>query len=176
MRSHLLANGSTLAAERGVPGYTAAPVDSPVVSLKRRSEIVENLESDLRKAAGEDESSSESSSDNEIKMKSPSHKLYKRFCETSTIHGVQDYFKAKSTAAKLIWLVCIIVAFGAAMFLCAQILIMYNESPLFISYHVKAHLNGDETNHPVKDPNRLPDMVICPFNRFNYSFFKVNKP
>lgn len=85
-----------------------------------------------------------------------------QFCQTSTLHGLGDWYRAETTQVKIFWTIFFLGAFGAAVYGCYAILEQYLEAPVVVSYFV-TQPEGTLT---------IPDVVICPFNRFDKSFFE----
>lgn len=90
---------------------------------------------------------------------------FREFCESSTLHGVLDCYKAESPVAKLLWISVFCGALTCAIYGCSEIIHQYRKSPVVISYIV--HREDDRTK-------QLPNVIICPFGRFNSSFFRLN--
>lgn len=84
------------------------------------------------------------------------------FCQRSTLHGLSDLCRAENWWLRGFWLVTFVGACAAAIYGCYHIMEQYMESPVVVSYFVQ--------ESDLKFP--LPDLVICPFNRFNAEFLK----
>lgn len=84
------------------------------------------------------------------------------FCQTSTLHGVGDWYRADTAHVKLFWTICFLGALGAAVYGCYAILEQYLQAPVVVSYFVRQP----------NDSLRIPDVIICPFNRFDKTFFE----
>lgn len=87
-----------------------------------------------------------------------SNALYRRI----TIHGLGDLYRAKNSHLRWFWVVTFFGALAAAVYGCYHIVEQYIEAPVVVSYFVQEF----ESSFP------LPDLVICPFNRFNAEFLK----
>lgn len=78
------------------------------------------------------------------------------FYERVKLHGLYDVYVTKSRPLKAFWAVAFFAAIVAAIYGCTAIVIEYVKSPIVVTYLVQ-------------EPNfmRLPDLVICPFNRLD---------
>lgn len=90
----------------------------------------------------------------------------KEFCDSSTLHGVSGCYNATTVTGRLFWLSAFCGALVLAIYGCYEIVRQYQDSPVVISYIVHRE---DETT------KQLPNIVICPFNRFNITFFRENQ-
>ncbi len=86
-------------------------------------------------------------------------KLQDDFIEYSTLHGINDLYRAKGCPLKVIWSVIFVTALGAAFYGCFAIVNAYVRSPVVVSYFVY----GNESL-------KLPDIIVCPLNRFNKTY------
>uniref|UniRef100_A0A914XR84 Uncharacterized protein n=1 Tax=Plectus sambesii TaxID=2011161 RepID=A0A914XR84_9BILA len=84
-----------------------------------------------------------------------------RFYEYSTFHGVRDLFHSKSSLMSSLWLFTLIAAVLCSVYGCAAIIMEYVQRPVVVSY-IQESVNKLS----------LPDVVVCPFNRFNHSFLE----
>uniref|UniRef100_A0A0N5ATV6 Amiloride-sensitive sodium channel n=1 Tax=Syphacia muris TaxID=451379 RepID=A0A0N5ATV6_9BILA len=87
----------------------------------------------------------------------------KHFQETTTFHGVRDFFVAQSWGLKMLWLITVIVAVIFAAHGSYSIFSEYSARPVVVSYFVQ-----DAGSLP------LPDILICPFNRYNRTFLEMH--
>ncbi|KAL3081310.1 hypothetical protein niasHT_039787 [Heterodera trifolii] len=78
--------------------------------------------------------------------------------QNTTFHGIRDTVQT-SGHLRLLWLAIVILATFAALVGCALIVWEYNTRPLVVTYGIKEDVSLT-----------LPDIVVCPFNRFNRSF------
>ncbi|MCP3665521.1 MAG: amiloride-sensitive sodium channel family protein, partial [Gammaproteobacteria bacterium] len=82
-----------------------------------------------------------------------------QFFSITTMHGLSDVYRANGFIRKLTWLLIFVAALLAAVYGCYAIVAEYVQGPVVVSYMVSDNKSLV-----------LPDIVICPFNRFNQSF------
>ncbi|KFD69172.1 hypothetical protein M514_02952, partial [Trichuris suis] len=87
---------------------------------------------------------------------------FKKFCEGSTLHGLSDWSEAGKWPLKTFWSLTLLLALCAAGYGCYSIVEQYIENPIVVGYFV----------HESVHEARLPDVVICPLNRFDRRFLK----
>ncbi|GMR60812.1 hypothetical protein PMAYCL1PPCAC_31007, partial [Pristionchus mayeri] len=83
------------------------------------------------------------------------------FKENSTIHGFRDLFVSPSRDLKIIWIILLIIACVLTVHGCSQVLTEFMDKKVVVSYFVHGN-----------DSLEVPDIVICPLNRFNRSYFE----
>uniref|UniRef100_A0A915DCS5 Uncharacterized protein n=1 Tax=Ditylenchus dipsaci TaxID=166011 RepID=A0A915DCS5_9BILA len=81
------------------------------------------------------------------------------FPERTTFHGVRDCFHARHGCPRFTWIFIIVVATLAALQGCFMIVREFIARPVVVSYFIQ-----EASRLP------LPDIVICPFNRFNRTY------
>uniref|UniRef100_A0AC34GMQ5 Uncharacterized protein n=1 Tax=Panagrolaimus sp. ES5 TaxID=591445 RepID=A0AC34GMQ5_9BILA len=85
---------------------------------------------------------------------------FELFKEHSTFHGVKDLSKANLPSTKCLWILILCVSIFFSIQGCYMIISEYLQRPVVVSYFVaEAHQNLE-----------LPDIIICPFNRFNRTY------
>lgn len=84
------------------------------------------------------------------------------FCQRSTFHGLADVYRAPNKGLRVFWFTTFLGALAASIYGCYAILHQYMESPVVASYFIQ------------EAPARfaLPDLIVCPFNRFNAKFLR----
>lgn len=88
------------------------------------------------------------------------NKCHVPFQEYSTFHGIRDFSNSSAIYLKIIWIVVIFLAVLFAVNGCYQIISQFIEHPVVVSYFIEDA--GQNLT--------LPDVIICPFNRFNKTF------
>ncbi|CAB3399265.1 unnamed protein product [Caenorhabditis bovis] len=83
--------------------------------------------------------------------------------ETSTLHGLRDVLLSSSSHLKSVWVMIVVMAIFLTLHGCYQILQEYSLRRIVVSYFIQ-----EAATLP------LPDVVICPYNRFNRSFLEAN--
>uniref|UniRef100_A0AC35EXL7 Uncharacterized protein n=1 Tax=Panagrolaimus sp. PS1159 TaxID=55785 RepID=A0AC35EXL7_9BILA len=87
---------------------------------------------------------------------------FELFKEHSTFHGVKDLSKANLPSTKCLWILILCVSIFFSIQGCYMIISEYLQRPVVVSYFVaEAHQNL-----------ALPDIIICPFNRFNKTYLE----
>uniref|UniRef100_A0A5S6QLA6 Amiloride-sensitive sodium channel n=1 Tax=Trichuris muris TaxID=70415 RepID=A0A5S6QLA6_TRIMR len=96
-------------------------------------------------------------------MKYPENSFnFKKFCQCSTLHGLNDWHEAGRWPLKIFWSLIMLAALCAAGYGCYSIIEQYMETPIVVGYFVRESV----------DEARLPDMVVCPLNRFDRRFLE----
>uniref|UniRef100_A0A7E4ZVR6 Acid-sensing ion channel 1 n=1 Tax=Panagrellus redivivus TaxID=6233 RepID=A0A7E4ZVR6_PANRE len=83
------------------------------------------------------------------------------FIENTTFHGLRDCLLSDSYFSQFLWSIVLFVSITLSIHGCYMIIAEYLERPVVVSYFV-AGMNE----------MRLPDITICPFNRFNLSYLE----
>ncbi|CAI5455562.1 unnamed protein product [Caenorhabditis angaria] len=81
--------------------------------------------------------------------------------ETSTLHGLRDVLLSSSGRLRSIWVIIVILAIVLTLHGCYQIILEFSNERIVVSYFIK-EAPGLE----------LPDIVVCPYNRFNSTFLR----
>lgn len=85
------------------------------------------------------------------------------FFETTTLHGLPEVWRSQGRAQKFVFLFAFLVCNGASIYGCYKIIEQYIERPVATSYFVQE-----------ADTLPLPDVTICPFNRFNKAYLDTH--
>ena len=80
--------------------------------------------------------------------------------ENTTFHGIRDSIQTAGWLRAL-WVCIIVLASVAALIGCGLIVWEFNTRPLSVTYSIRENVSLV-----------LPDIVICPFNRFNRTFLQ----
>ncbi|GMT07449.1 hypothetical protein PENTCL1PPCAC_29623 [Pristionchus entomophagus] len=88
------------------------------------------------------------------------HSFFILFKENSTIHGFRDLFVSPSRDLRLIWIVLLVIACILTFHGCKQVFTEFMDKKVVVSYFVHGN-----------DSLEIPDLLICPMNRFNRSYF-----
>uniref|UniRef100_A0A1I7UQ12 Acid-sensing ion channel 1 n=1 Tax=Caenorhabditis tropicalis TaxID=1561998 RepID=A0A1I7UQ12_9PELO len=83
--------------------------------------------------------------------------------ETSTLHGLRDVMLSSSGRLRMVWVLIVISALFMTFQGCYQIMDEYSMRRIVVSYFIQE-----------ADSIWVPDVVVCPYNRFNRSFFEAN--
>ncbi|KHJ86568.1 hypothetical protein OESDEN_13675 [Oesophagostomum dentatum] len=86
---------------------------------------------------------------------------YNYFQENSTLHGLRDLLLSTTCKLRFIWVVILVLAVLLTSHGVWQIMLEFKLRRVVVSYFIQ------EANTLA-----LPDIVICPFNRFNRSFLE----
>ncbi|GMT36204.1 hypothetical protein PFISCL1PPCAC_27501, partial [Pristionchus fissidentatus] len=89
------------------------------------------------------------------------HSFFILFKENSTIHGVRDLFVSPAKDLTFIWVILLIIACVLTFHGCSQVFTEFMDKKVVVSYFVHGN-----------DSLEIPDLLICPLNRFNRSFFE----
>ncbi|CAL2049793.1 hypothetical protein CAEBREN_06878 [Caenorhabditis brenneri] len=83
--------------------------------------------------------------------------------ETSTLHGLRDVMLSSSGRLRFVWVLIVFCALVMTFQGCHQIMDEYSMRRIVVSYFIQE-----------ADSIWVPDVVVCPYNRFNQSYFKAN--
>ncbi|PAV73816.1 hypothetical protein WR25_05123 isoform B [Diploscapter pachys] len=83
------------------------------------------------------------------------------FSETTTLHGLRDVILSTSNCLKIVWAIILFFALLLTLQGCYEVLKEYSKKSVVISYFIQK-----------KTSMKLPDLIICPFNRFNLSYLQ----
>uniref|UniRef100_A0A914PU25 Uncharacterized protein n=1 Tax=Panagrolaimus davidi TaxID=227884 RepID=A0A914PU25_9BILA len=89
---------------------------------------------------------------------------FEMFKEHSTFHGVKDLYRANRPTTKCLWILILCVSISFSIQGCYMIISEYLQRPVIVSYFVA----------DAGQKLALPDLIICPFNRFNRTYLEEN--
>ncbi|EFO82641.1 hypothetical protein CRE_00382 [Caenorhabditis remanei] len=99
--------------------------------------------------------------------------------ETSTLHGLRDVMLSSSKNLRLVWVLIVIIALAMTLQGCYQIINEFSMRRIVVSYFIQEA--GQFNNrliinsiYIIIDSIFVPDVVVCPYNRFNRSYFEAN--